>query len=149
MTRTTIPTSGGAGAGAAVDQIGSDNYPMGKLVDGSTGGTEGIPGSTAKGLLVNPSNQTSTAAAVTSVNDQATNIQLLAANANRKGVLLHNNSPSTLYIKYGGTASIAAGGWSVKIPADAYWEMPMPVNTEALHGIWSSDSTGYAQITEL
>lgn len=89
-------------------------------------------------------------ATVTGVADTASSTTLLAANTSREGVQVHNESTSTLYVKYGGTASIASGGYTVKIAAGAYWEMPhTSTYTGVLHAIWSSDASGYANVTEL
>ena len=44
----------GAGAAVGVDLISGVNYQRNKLMDGTEGGTEGIPGSLARGLRVDP-----------------------------------------------------------------------------------------------
>jgi len=89
----------------------------------------------------------------TSVSDTASSTAIIAATAvggKREGLIIHNNSSSILYVAFGGTAaSIAAGGYTYKIPADAHWEMNIPIFQGAIWGIWSADSTGYASITEL
>lgn len=87
---------------------------------------------------------------VAGVDDSATSVTLLAANTSREGVQVHNNSTSVMYIKYGGAASIASGGYTVQIPASGYWEMPGPsIYTGVLHAIWSANTAGYANVTEL
>lgn len=86
-------------------------------------------------------------ATLSNVNDAATSTSLLASNTSRKGVIIHNDSTSILYLKYGATASTTS--YTYKIPADGTWEMPAPIYTGALDGIWSADSTGAARITEL
>lgn len=146
-----IEITPGAGAPVAADLIAGVGFQRVKLVDGAEGGEDGIGGSAAGGLKVQVTNGTAAAStsAVTSVNDTASNTTLLASNADRKGLSIHNNSPVTLYVKFGATATTAAGGWSVKMPADSFYEMPAPVYTGQIDGIWSSDSTGYAEITEL
>lgn len=88
-----------------------------------------------------------TSATVTSVTASASNGTLLAANADRIGVLMHNNSTATLYFKYGATASIAAGGYSVAMGPGSYWEMPQPIDPGQIDGIWSA-ANGYVNITE-
>jgi len=87
------------------------------------------------------------AAATTSVNDAAVSTTLLASNANRRGVIIHNNSTSILYVKYGATAS--ATSYTYKVPADTTLEMADPAYQGVIDGIWSADSTGFATITEL
>lgn len=87
---------------------------------------------------------TSSASAVTSVNDTASSTILLAANALRKEAIISNDSPSTLYVKEGTTAS--ATDYTVKLGTD---DVFVTQYTGRIDGIWSSDSTGAARITEL
>lgn len=88
-----------------------------------------------------------TTATLSNVNDQATNITVLAANANRRGCLITNDSAADLMLKFGATAS--ATSFTVKILSNGYWEMPKPIYTGILDGIWTADSTGAARVTEL
>lgn len=87
-------------------------------------------------------------ATITRVNDTASSVQLVASNASRKGLYIHNDSTQALKIKYGTTAS--ATDYTAKIPPDGFWEMPTaPVYTGRVDGIWAADASGAAQITEL
>lgn len=83
-------------------------------------------------------------ATVTSVNDTASSTTLIAANANRKEVIIANDSGSTLYVKLGTTAS--ATDYTVKLGTDDYFSTDY---TGRIDGIWSADSTGAARISEL
>ena len=85
----------------------------------------------------------STIARVTSV---ATNATLQAANTARRGLLVFNESTAVLYVKYGATASVTS--YTVRIGAGGYWEMPNPVYTGIVDGIWAS-ANGAAMVTEL
>lgn len=87
-------------------------------------------------------------AAVTSVASVATSTTLLAANANRIGVTIHNSDANALFVKYGATATTTTS-YTVKIASDGYWEMPNPIYRGILDGIWAADGSGSAQITEL
>ncbi len=87
------------------------------------------------------------AVALTSVDDAAVSTVLLAANADRRGVVVFNDSTADLFVKYGAAAS--ASSFTVKIVGGGYWEMPAPIYVGVVHGIWSADSTGAARITEL
>lgn len=49
---TTTPQTPGSGVDVAVDSVGGDLFERVKLVDGLAGGTDGIPGSAARGLEV-------------------------------------------------------------------------------------------------
>lgn len=84
--------------------------------------------------------------AVTQVVSSTTTVLLKAANTDRKGLFVSNDSTQVLYVKYGTTAS--ATDYSVKIASQGYYEIPFPVYTGRLDGIWAS-ANGYAYVTEL
>jgi len=71
---------------------------------------------------------------------------LKASNENRTGLQVHNNGTATLYINLG-TIAATDNYTDRPIEADAYWEMPMPIYTGAIYGIWSS-ANGYVTVTE-
>lgn len=84
-------------------------------------------------------------ATVTQVASSATVVTLQAANADRRGLLIFNDSTAALYVKYGSAAS--ATSFSVKIAAGGYWEMPQPPYSGIVTGIWAS-ANGNAYVTE-
>lgn len=86
------------------------------------------------------------AATLGNVASSASNGALVAANANRLGLLVFNDSSAVLYLKYGETASTSS--FTVKIAAGAYWEMPQPIYLGQIDGIWAS-ANGAARVTEL
>jgi hypothetical protein len=83
--------------------------------------------------------------ALTSVASSATSVSLLASNASRRGVILFNDSTAVLYVKLGATASTTS--FSYKLAAGATLELPSPVFTGAIDGLWAS-ANGSARITE-
>lgn len=85
-----------------------------------------------------------TTATVTSVDDTASSTTLLSANTSRKEAIIQNDSSSTLYIKLGTTAS--ATDYTAKLSND---DVFTTAYTGRIDGIWSSNSTGAAKITEL
>jgi len=87
----------------------------------------------------------SSSATVTSQSDQATNATLLSANANRVGFRIYNDSTAVLYVKYGTTAT--SSDYTVQIAAGGYLEENY--YTGRVDGIWASDASGAAKITEL
>lgn len=89
---------------------------------------------------------TAATATLSNVNDTATSTTLLAANTSRKGASIHNDSTAVLYVKFGTTAS--ATSFTVKMAADAHYEVPFGF-TGRIDGIWASDASGAARITEL
>lgn len=89
--------------------------------------------------------RTSTSA-VTSVSASVTTGTLLALNANRRQAMIYNDSTANLYLKFGATASTTS--FTIKIAGGGYYELPQPIYTGVLDGIWDS-ATGAARITEL
>lgn len=96
--------------------------------------------------VVSATNVKATTASVSSVNDTASSTTLLAINTNRLGATVHNDSTVVLYLKLGATAS--ATSFTVKMAADGYYEVPYGY-TGIIDGIWASDASGAARITEL
>jgi len=85
-------------------------------------------------------------ATLSNVASSATNVTLLASNANRKGAAIYNDSTSILYVKFGATAS--ATSFVVAMAASSYYEFPQPVFTGVVDGIWAS-AQGSARLTEI
>jgi hypothetical protein len=89
----------------------------------------------------------SSSASVTSVADAATNQTLLASNASRKGFSIYNDSTSAVYVKYGATASSTS--FTFKLDPYSYYEYAgHSIYTGQIDGIWATNSTGSARITE-
>lgn len=82
---------------------------------------------------------------VTSVNDTASSTTLLAANTSRKEAIIYNDSTAILYVKFGTTAS--ATDFTYKVQPDAAIEDIR--YTGRIDGVWASDASGAARITEL
>lgn len=82
---------------------------------------------------------------VTSVNDSATSVQLLAANSARVEATITNDSDEDLYVKLGTTASTTS--YTVKLGQDESYITDK--YTGRIDGIWASNSTGAARITEV
>lgn len=80
------------------------------------------------------------------VNASATSVLLLATNANRRQALFFNDSTDILYIKLESTA--ATTSFTVKLVAGAYFELPQPVYTGNIYGIWSG-TNGSCKVTEI
>lgn len=118
--------------------------------DGAT--WDRVPGNSVDGLLVNLGvnndiRPMGVSAALTNVASSASNVTLLAANANRKGAVFFNDSTQILYLKFGATAS--ATSFTVKLAAGAYYELPPAViYTGIIDGIWAS-ADGACRVTEL
>lgn len=89
----------------------------------------------------------SATATLANISAATSSTTLQASNSARKGFSVHNDSSSILYVKFGSTAS--ATSYTVKLIADAYYELPTTsVYTGIITGIWVS-ATGSARVTEL
>lgn len=97
-----------------------------------------------------PLSVTNTLNTYASVAGSATSVTLLAANANRVGWSLYNDSSANLYVQYGTGAITAASTTSFfeKIPPSGSWECPANmVSTAIVYGIWDS-ATGAVKLLE-
>lgn len=87
--------------------------------------------------------QTATEANVAS---SATSIEIFAEDTGYvNGRTVFNDSTATLYLLFGVTASET--DYTVQIPANGYYEFPLPVYGGEVDGIWSS-ANGNARTTE-
>jgi hypothetical protein len=95
-----------------------------------------------------PLTYTTATSTLSNVASSATNVTILASNANRKGMMLFNDSSATLYLKFGATASTTS--YTVQIGPNGYYEAPASVYlyTGIMDGIWSA-ANGSARVTEL
>lgn len=84
--------------------------------------------------------------ATSSVSDTASSTQLLASNSERKGAAIWNDSSAVLYVLLGSDTA-SATNCTAKVAADGYYETP-PTYLGEVKGIWASDSSGAARITE-
>lgn len=75
-------------------------------------------------------------------------ITLCVPNPTRKGVIIVNTDANDLYLRYGVGATTSSGGWTIKIGQNTTWEMPAPIYTGQIDGVWSVDGAGVAEITE-
>lgn len=74
-------------------------------------------------------------------------VTLAAANANRLGLIVYNDSSTPLYLKVGAGAGL--DDYTVKVFMGSYWEAPFPVTTQIITGIWAVAGTGGARTTEM
>lgn len=83
----------------------------------------------------------------TQVADSATAVEIVAANADRKGVYIHNNSTVNLFIRLGTVNPTVTDFTDVIPPEQTFKDF---VYTGQIKGIWASDpGTGGANVTEL
>lgn len=84
---------------------------------------------------------------LTNVASSASNVTLVAANPNRRGLIIYNESTAVLSIKFGATAS--ATSYTQRLQPNTGYEMSAhTLYTGIIDGIWAS-ANGSARITEL
>lgn len=91
--------------------------------------------------------RTVNSASTTSVAASATSVQILHSHSGRRGAILVNGSDKAVYVKFGNTASTTS--YTYKMLAGATLELPEPVYTGKIDGIWESGATGSMYITDL
>ncbi len=89
-----------------------------------------------------PSAATVTPATVAS---SITSVALVAANANRKGLTIYNNSTARLYVDHDAAASLT--DFTVMLEPGGFYEVPREYAPLALSGIWAS-ANGNALVRE-
>jgi len=132
-----------------VDVLTLPSLPTGSNVIGAVtqSGTWTVqPGNTANTTAWLVTEDKSATATLANVASSASSVTLQASNTARKGWMIHNDSSAVLYVKFGTTASTSS--YTVKLIADAYYEMPQGhIYTGIIDGIWAS-ATGAARVTE-
>ncbi len=85
-----------------------------------------------------------------SITQSSTSVTLQAANASRLGWSCFNNPTqnANLYIKHG-AATASTADFDVRIGPFQYYEMPLPVTTELIVGVWDSTGVGFARVREV
>ncbi|MEH2224387.1 hypothetical protein [Nostoc sp.] len=96
-------------------------------------------------VSVTVSESTSDISTPTTVASSISSATILAANSNRKGMTLWNDSTATLYLEFGATATTSA--FVAKIYPSGYYELPFHY-TGVISGIWSA-ANGNALVREL
>ncbi len=88
-----------------------------------------------------------TSAMATSVAISSTSVLVVAANPNRRGLMLFNNSTTTVYIAYDGTATMTH--LTFPIPSLTTWTMAFPIYLGAIAAVRAAAGDGKILSTEL
>ena len=72
-------------------------------------------------------------------------ILILSGNSERKGAILVNDSSNSLFLKFGIAGSVT--DYSTKLYKRAYYEVPIPIFTGPLYGVWDGVD-GSVKLTE-
>jgi hypothetical protein len=129
-----------------------------KITDGTNGPAAVKAGSTqsvntdpALVVALHPASAQTRAStsAVTTVSSTTTSTAILTSSSARLGAFIVNNSTAILYLLYGtGTASNAAGGYSVSVAISGGVHEVFAGYTGQINGIWAA-ANGYCNITSL
>lgn len=136
------------------DPVPADYAKCVRIVGGTPGGTP---------VLVSPTGAVAfpisfplagpTAGSPARIAANIANVTLQALNGNRAKLIISNGASSNLYVKYGATASLAAGNesYTVKIPPGQTWIEDDPgIYRGIVDGIWdAADANGEALVTEM
>lgn len=85
-------------------------------------------------------------ATITSVASSAVSVTLLAANADRRRVVINNESTKKLYIAFAATATATA--YTYTVAPQQVWDGVLNDYTGDISGIWAA-ANGFARITEV
>lgn len=89
-----------------------------------------------------------TNATVTQIADTNVSTQLFAANSDRVGIKIYNDSTAILYVLFGsGTASSTNYSLQVK-PQQLHEDKGGGIYKGVINGIWASNASGNAYVTE-
>ena len=135
-----------AGTTRAVDAqtVGTDFQQTITIGDGTNAGR--VAAVDTDGSLYVQTN-TCTTAVKTNVTSSATSVTILAANNNRRGAIVFNESTAILYLSYGTTAA-SLTSYSVRLPANTSWIIDVPTWTGEVRGIGAA-ANGFARVTDM
>ena len=96
------------------------------------------------GSLIEPKPNSSLMYAVSRSNTQ---IVISSGSIDRLGFSVYNNSRASFYLSLGSVASTAS--YTVKLISNAFYEIPFPIYTGVITGIWATSGSGNVMVTEL
>jgi hypothetical protein len=124
--------------------VGTDRQQTVTIGDGTNAGR--IAKVDTDGSLIVETNPATTAVK-TNVTSTTTSTTILAANANRRGAIIFNDSTAILYISYG-TSTTSTTSYSVRVAAAAVYLLDVPLYSGAMTGVWAS-ANGAARVTDI
>jgi hypothetical protein len=105
-----------------------------------------LPVTNAGTFAVQNKETAASSATLANVSSSATNVTLIASNAARRGGILFNDSTSICYVKFGATAT--SSSFTYEMSAGGTLELPTPIYTGIIDGIWAS-ANGAMRVTEI
>jgi hypothetical protein len=154
MARAQIPYEGSATPGHYLDSEDYGGTPKVVRETVQVGGVAQVeiaevksanPTTGLAGLVTRTRERTNGTATLANVADANVSTTLLAANAERIGAIIVNDSTETLFLKYGATASSTS--YTAKLAPQQAHDV-RPGYTGIIDGIWTGDGAGAARVTE-
>lgn len=138
----------GANSGVDIGDVTINNAAGASAVNIQDGGnTITVDGTVAVSGTVTTSETNATTGTRSSVNDVASDVQLLASNASRRVATIFNDSTEILYLALGAAAA-SLTDYTAQLFPRGYFETPYRYTGE-IRGIWANNASGAARITEL
>jgi hypothetical protein len=138
-----IPVTPGSGSVVAADDVGGILHQRVKLVLGSDGVSDGDLSATNP-MPTKP--EAASGAALASVSNATSSFTALAANANRKGFIVHNDSTTTVFLAFAATASASA--FTIRLTTQSSYIYQGPIYKGIITAI-ANAANGALRITEL
>lgn len=136
----------GSTAADNVVTIGSISAAAGRVNIGSTAADNAVVISGNSTVVF----QKASTSARASITQSSTSVTMQSSNTNRIGWSCFNNptQASNLYLKFG-AATASTTDFDVRLVPFAYYEMPPPITTELIVGVWDSTGVGFARVREV
>lgn len=75
---------------------------------------------------------------------------LSASQEQRAHASVFNDSPASLYLKYGSPAGTGPVGiYDVKLTSGSYYELPKPIFQGEVYGTWDAAGGGFARVLQI
>jgi hypothetical protein len=141
-----IPITPGTGDVVAADDIAGVKHQRIKLVLGADGVSDGDV-SSSNPMPVSNVLESSATGALTSVSNSTSSVSVLAANANRKGFIIHNDSNTNVFVAFSATSSTSA--FTLRLTnQSSYFSNTLPIYRGVISAI-ATAAAGSLRITEL
>lgn len=142
--QSSTPATPPPGTPVATDDVGGVQFQRVKLDVGADGASSPVVGSLPV-AVAEPATAT-----LSNATQNVSAVQLLAANAARRGIVIVNEvaageAGGNLYVAFAGTASVTV--YTNVIPPGGVWERKGGY-TGQIFGVWDAAGTGKARITE-
>jgi hypothetical protein len=139
-----IPVTAGAGTTVAADDIAGVFHQRIKMTLGADGVSDG---DVSNSNPIPTKTEVANTGTITSLANAVASAVVLAANANRKSAIIHNDSSTTVYLAFAPTASSTA--FTVRLTSQATYILNFGVKYTGVISRAAAAANGDLRITEL